>query len=134
MPVTYQCDATDRIMVWSVSDPVTNEDWSRALDRSEHDPEVRGTSPIGIIVDIRLRREFQTQHALQVFARSLRARLRRLRIRRMPVAVVVSSAVAHGMTRMTEGYVGDSLDIQIFREVDAAREWVQVRTRDSHIA
>lgn len=134
MPVSYDFLTTDRIMTWSVSDPVSAEDWITAFDAAERDPELLRTRPVGMIVDNRGRMEFALAQAVQAFARGVRGRLARMRVSHFPVAVIVSSKVAHGMTRVASSYIGDALNVQIFLEAGAARQWILQQAAENHPA
>lgn len=130
MPITYACNAADRITTWTVSDPVGVGAWTEALDRAENDPEVQRVRPLGAIVDIRGRSEFPLRPTVQLLSNSLRERLTRRRISRFPVAVIVTTQEAHGMAHMAASYVGDAVEVQVFLELGAARQWVLTRATE----
>lgn len=120
MPVSYQCEADARLVVWTASDPVVADEWVQAMEELEKDPVANAMAPYAVIVDLRQRQSFDRGQMVRMLA----ARRRNRRQPTQRVAFLVSSAVAFGMVRMAEAYAAESIDARIFDDPVEARKWV----------
>jgi hypothetical protein len=124
MPITYSYDAADHL----IHTIVTGDAHIRAIEDYLDAISAEPWFPTPALVDTR-------QVATNLSSPEVRRvveMLRRLgpRLNGMPIAVIVSSDVAFGLTRMIELMLDDVITIAPFRDIASARTWLS----QSHVA
>jgi hypothetical protein len=120
MPITWGFDSTG-VIVFTLTSPYTFQEWRRALDELLA---AARTPPLRILVDRRAADPPDTDMLDQMVG-YLRAHAARLA--GSIVAIVVSSELAFGMSRMLEiraEVARVPMTIKIFLDYDAATRWL----------
>lgn len=124
MPIDYQYDAIQQILTCEAVDPVAISDWLAVRDAIQHSDVIPW--PLSrILLDLRQRRDFLKHDQIFTLITHLWHRSS------IPVdhwiAVVASSDLGYGIGRMIQGHAEEYDQIQVFRELPLAREWLMLQ-------
>lgn len=124
MPIHFEYDATHRILTFIARDPVSISDWLAARDTIQLAPSVPATTS-RLLLDLRQRQTFLTQKKLVMLINNVWRRTA------IPddywIAVAVSSDLGYGIGRMLQGHAEEYDQIQVFRDLRVAQEWLKVQ-------
>ncbi len=124
MPIHHEYETAHRILSCVTTDPVSVSDWLAVRHTVQQGGRIPNTVS-RVLLDLRQRREFLPQKKLVMLINSLWRRAS------IPadywIAVVVSGDLGYGIGRMIQGHAEEYEQIQVFRDLQVARQWLKVQ-------